>query len=85
MTRGKRGDWEPGSIEIGEARDITPEILGDKASVLDVLGRTGSGDIIEVEVQLRNLGNMDRRSLFMHSLKTKFLENALELGVFKAA
>ncbi|MDR1288575.1 MAG: Rpn family recombination-promoting nuclease/putative transposase, partial [Treponema sp.] len=55
------------SIEIIENRNLTAEIIGDKTSILDVRSKTGDGTRINVEVQLRNLGNMDKRSLFYWS------------------
>jgi predicted transposase/invertase (TIGR01784 family) len=57
------------SVEILENRTITAEIIGDKTSILDVRAVTGDGRRINIEVQLRNLGNMDRRSLFYWSLE----------------
>jgi predicted transposase/invertase (TIGR01784 family) len=55
------------SVEIIENKTITAEVIGDKTSILDVRGLTVAGTRINVEVQLRNLGNMDRRSLFYWS------------------
>jgi predicted transposase/invertase (TIGR01784 family) len=55
------------SIEIIEARTLSADIIGNKSSVLDVRARTAFGALLNIEVQLRNLGNMDRRSLFYWS------------------
>jgi predicted transposase/invertase (TIGR01784 family) len=55
------------SVEIIENRAIPADIIGGKASVLDVRALTGTDDRADIEVQLRNLGNMDRRSLFYWS------------------
>jgi predicted transposase/invertase (TIGR01784 family) len=55
------------SVEIIENKAVTAEVVGDKASILDVRARTGRKEWIDVEIQLRNLGNMDRRSLFYWS------------------
>jgi predicted transposase/invertase (TIGR01784 family) len=55
------------SIEITEARTLTADIIGNKSSVLDVRARAADGTLVDIEVQLRNLGNMDRRSLFYWS------------------
>jgi predicted transposase/invertase (TIGR01784 family) len=55
------------SVEIIENRAIPADINGGKASVLDVRALTGTEDRADIEVQLRNLGNMDRRSLFYWS------------------
>jgi predicted transposase/invertase (TIGR01784 family) len=64
---GRAGDNKLQSVEILENRIITPEIMGDKTSVLDVLAQTESGTRVNIEVQLQNLGDMDRRSLFYWS------------------
>jgi len=64
---GRAGNERLQSVEILEDRAITPDILGDKASVLDVRARTGDGARVNIEVQLRNVGDMDRRSLFYWS------------------
>ncbi|MHB9294153.1 hypothetical protein Holit_03280 [Hollandina sp. SP2] len=55
------------SVEILENRTIAAEVIGDKSSILDVRARIAAGELINIEVQLRNLGNMDRRSLFYWS------------------
>jgi predicted transposase/invertase (TIGR01784 family) len=55
------------SVEIIENRTITAETIGDKTSILDVRAKTDNGTKINVEVQLKNLGNMDKRSLFYWS------------------
>jgi predicted transposase/invertase (TIGR01784 family) len=55
------------SVEIIENKTITAEVAGDKTSILDVRARTAGGERVNIEVQLRNLGNMDRRSLFYWS------------------
>ncbi|MDR1596345.1 MAG: Rpn family recombination-promoting nuclease/putative transposase, partial [Treponema sp.] len=57
------------SVKIIENKTITAEVIGDKTSILDVRARTAAGERINIEVQLRNLGNMDRRSLFYWSLE----------------
>jgi predicted transposase/invertase (TIGR01784 family) len=56
------------SVEIIENRTLTAEILGDKTSVLDVRAKAGDGTRVNIEVQLKNRGNMDRRSLYYWSL-----------------
>lgn len=55
------------SVEILEDRIITPDIIGDKASILDVRSQTEDGTSVNIEVQLRNFGDMDRRSLYYWS------------------
>jgi predicted transposase/invertase (TIGR01784 family) len=66
---GRKGKDAIVSVEILENRTIIAEVIGDKSSILDVRARTAAGELINVEVQLRNLGNMDRRSLFYWSLE----------------
>jgi predicted transposase/invertase (TIGR01784 family) len=47
-----------------ENKVLSPDILGAKTSVLDVRAKFGTGTKVNVEVQLKNEYNMDRRSLF---------------------
>ena len=80
---GRVGDNKLQSVEILENRIITPEILGNKSIILDVLAQTEGGTMINIEVQLQNLGDMDRRSLFYwsreYSKQLKAGENYIEL------
>ncbi|GAP73466.1 hypothetical protein SAMD00024442_92_4 [Candidatus Symbiothrix dinenymphae] len=55
------------SVEIREDRMFSAEIIGDKTSILDVRAKTADGTKVNVEVQLSNMGNMDKRSLFYWS------------------
>ncbi|MDR0613656.1 MAG: Rpn family recombination-promoting nuclease/putative transposase [Dysgonamonadaceae bacterium] len=55
------------SVEIKENRKLTAEIIDDKSSILDLRATTDEGVKVNIEVQLRNAGNMDRRSLFYWS------------------
>jgi predicted transposase/invertase (TIGR01784 family) len=55
------------SVDILENKTFTPEVVGDKGSILDLRALLADGTIITIEVQLRNLGNMDKRSLFYWS------------------
>jgi predicted transposase/invertase (TIGR01784 family) len=55
------------SIEIIGDTKLSAEIIGDKSSVLDVRAVTDDHTHVNIEVQLRNLGTMDRRSLFYWS------------------
>ncbi|MFP3090281.1 Rpn family recombination-promoting nuclease/putative transposase [Treponema sp. TIM-1] len=66
---GRKGQDALASVEIIENKTITAEVVGDKSSILDVRARTCRGERANIEVQLRNLGNMDRRSLFYWSLE----------------
>jgi predicted transposase/invertase (TIGR01784 family) len=51
------------SVEIIENKTLTAEIIGNKTSILDIRSVTADGTRINIEVQLSNLGNMDKRSL----------------------
>ncbi|GMO48713.1 MAG: Rpn family recombination-promoting nuclease/putative transposase [Treponemataceae bacterium] len=64
---GRAGDLALASIEIIEARALSADIIGNKSSVLDVRARSADDALVNIEVQIRNLGNMDRRSLFYWS------------------
>jgi predicted transposase/invertase (TIGR01784 family) len=55
------------SIEIIENKAITADIINGKSCALDVRAVLGNGERVEIEVQLQNPGNMDRRSLFYWS------------------
>jgi predicted transposase/invertase (TIGR01784 family) len=57
------------SINIIEKQQISAEIIGDKASILDLLAIMDDGTKVNIEVQLRDVGNMARRSLFYWSQK----------------
>jgi predicted transposase/invertase (TIGR01784 family) len=74
---GREGTDAIESVEIVENKTITAEVIGDKTSILDVRARTAAGERVNIEVQLRNLGNMDRRSLFYWSLE---FSRGLEAG-----
>jgi predicted transposase/invertase (TIGR01784 family) len=63
----RTGDHALRSIEIIEAKTLSADIIGNKSSVLDVRARTAGETLVNIEVQLRNLANMDRRSLFYWS------------------
>jgi predicted transposase/invertase (TIGR01784 family) len=67
------------SLEIIENKAIPADIIGGKSCVLDVRAVLENNDRVEIEVQLRNLGNMDRRSLFYWSREfTKGLSSGQE-------
>ena len=55
------------SVEILEGRILSPELIGDKKSILDVRAVLQGSTKVNVEVQLRNQHNMDKRSLFYWS------------------
>ena len=45
-------------------RELDPKYLLDRAARLDVLARTATGALINVEVQINNQYNIDKRTLF---------------------
>ncbi|MDR2952471.1 MAG: Rpn family recombination-promoting nuclease/putative transposase, partial [Treponema sp.] len=55
------------SIEIIENKKYPAETIGGKSCILDVLAVLDNGDKVNVEVQLKNLNNMNRRTLFYWS------------------
>lgn len=45
-------------------RELDPEYLLDKAARLDILAKTASGTLINIEVQIANRFDIDKRTLF---------------------
>jgi predicted transposase/invertase (TIGR01784 family) len=64
---GRAGNDRLVSVEILENKTFPAEFLGDKASILDVRARLQDSGRVNIEVQLRNLKNMEKRSLFYWS------------------
>jgi predicted transposase/invertase (TIGR01784 family) len=56
-------------VEIIDNRKFTGEVLGDKASVLDVRAETKDGVKVNIEVQIADRGNMEKRSLYYWGLE----------------
>jgi len=52
------------SVEIIENKTLSAESIGAKASILDVRAILSNETRVNIEVQLRNLNNFDKRSLF---------------------
>jgi len=52
-------------IKILENKTFTAEVIGEKSSILDVRAETDNGERINIEVQLKDLHNMEKRTL-MH-------------------
>jgi predicted transposase/invertase (TIGR01784 family) len=52
------------SIKILEDRTQSAKAIGDKSSVLDLRAMMTDGTKINIEVQLRDVGNMNKRSLY---------------------
>lgn len=65
------------SVEIDGAMELTPDIIGNKLSRLDVLARTDDGVEINIEVQLKDHKNMGKRTLFYWG---RTFGNALKSG-----
>jgi predicted transposase/invertase (TIGR01784 family) len=51
------------SVEIIEDKDLPAPVIGGKAGKLDVLAKLADGTKVNIEVQLANQYNMERRSL----------------------
>jgi predicted transposase/invertase (TIGR01784 family) len=64
---GKTGDDRFTSVEIIENKSFSPKVIGEKSSILDVRAVLQGKTKINIEVQIRNENNMDRRSLFYWS------------------
>jgi predicted transposase/invertase (TIGR01784 family) len=64
---GKTGTDRFTSVEVIENKSFTPKIIGDKTSILDVRAVLQGKTKVNIEVQVRNQHNMDRRSLFYWS------------------
>jgi predicted transposase/invertase (TIGR01784 family) len=52
------------SLEIIDNKELTKEMLDDKTGILDVRAKTADGMQINIEVQLTDQRNMDKRTLF---------------------
>ncbi|MEG2017198.1 MAG: Rpn family recombination-promoting nuclease/putative transposase [Clostridium sp.] len=61
----KRTKKEPMvEIEIIDNKQLTKELILDKTGIIDVRAKTSKGEHVDIEVQLTNQGNMDKRTLF---------------------
>jgi len=52
------------SIEIKGAMELTPDIIGNKLSRLDVFAEIDEGAGVNIEVQLKDYKNMSKRTIF---------------------
>ena len=52
------------TLEIVDNKELTREFVTDKTAILDVRAKTEDGTQIDIEVQLTNQHNMDKRTLF---------------------
>ena len=64
---GRTGNDRLVSVEILETKTLSAEFIGEKTSILDVRAILQNGSKVNIEIQIRNLGNFDRRSLFYWS------------------
>ncbi|GMO55374.1 MAG: hypothetical protein Ta2A_00150 [Treponemataceae bacterium] len=55
------------SVEILENKTITADVLGDRTIILDVRAITSADERVNIEVQLKDLHNMNKRTLFYWS------------------
>ena len=61
----KRTKKEPiVEVEIIDNKQLTKELIVDKTGIIDVRAKTSKGENIDIEVQLTDQGNMDKRTLF---------------------
>ena len=74
---GKTGEGRFTSVKIIENKSFSPKAVGDKSSILDVRALLQGKTKVNIEVQVRNQNNMDRRSLFYWS---KEYAESLEAG-----
>lgn len=51
-------------VEIIDNKQLTKELILDKTGIIDVRAKTSKGENIDIEVQLTDQGNMDKRTLF---------------------
>ncbi|WP_160679830.1 Rpn family recombination-promoting nuclease/putative transposase [Clostridium sp. C8-1-8] len=63
-------------IEIIDNKQLTKDVILDKTGIIDVRAKTLTGDHVDIEVQLTNQGNMDKRTLF-YSLENYILEKTV--------
>ena len=61
---GSKSDKPVNLIKIIENRTFSAEVVGEKTSILDVRVETDKGERINIEVQLKDLHNMEKRTLF---------------------
>ena len=50
-------------IKILENKTFTADVIGEKTSILDIRVETDSGEKVNIEVQLKDLHNMEKRTL----------------------
>ncbi len=71
-------------IEILESVRLEKDRIDDKLGILDILARTSTGEQINIEIQLVNQYNMDKRTLFYWSkLYSRQLSESHPFGELK--
>ncbi|MGL5750553.1 MAG: Rpn family recombination-promoting nuclease/putative transposase, partial [Paraclostridium sp.] len=63
----KDNNQELVELEIINEKELTTDNIQDKKGIIDVLAKTKDGTNINIEVQLTNQDNMDKRTLFYWS------------------
>jgi predicted transposase/invertase (TIGR01784 family) len=67
LERTGKGKLE--SVEILENKELPAEIVGGKSGKLDVLAKLPNGSKVNIEVQIKNQYNIEKRSLYYWSRK----------------
>ena len=69
-------------LEIIDNKELTRELIGDRTGIIDVRAKTFNHEHIDIEVQLTDQGNMDKRTLFYWG--KMYLENIKKGQDFKS-
>ncbi|MGL4761065.1 MAG: Rpn family recombination-promoting nuclease/putative transposase, partial [Sarcina sp.] len=69
-------------IEIIDNKELTRELIEDRTGIIDVRAKTFNDEHIDIEVQLTDQGNMDKRTLFYWG--KMYLENIKKGEDFKS-
>mgnify|MGYP000281684540 CR=1 FL=1 len=56
------------TLEIVDDKELTPELLEDKTGIIDVRAKTKDGTQLDIEIQLTNQHNMEKRTLWYYKL-----------------
>jgi predicted transposase/invertase (TIGR01784 family) len=67
LKRTGKGTLE--SVEILESKDLPADIVGGKSGKLDILAKLADGSKVNIEVQIKNQHNIEKRSLYYWSKK----------------
>jgi len=60
---GSKGGRPVKLVKILENKTFTAEVIGEKTSILDVRVETDVGEKVNIEVQLKDLHNIEKRTL----------------------